>query len=593
MREKIRPYWPYILIVLVIYTNFLALQASSHVARRLLYTKPMYLCCNLLLLFAVYCIIDMFSPRTHISTVVFSTICTIWALVNDYVYALHGQIFTLAEFMNAGTAMNVIGKSLLFKRIPLIFGSVILFFYLFNIFLSRIQKKWETKRKYTYKLLLAGGGVCVLAGLSFPAKNMQEVILRDWTARNTCIEEGYPMYVYANIFMGSVKIIQPEGYGEETIQDYADYAEVEDKKRKPDIVLILNEAFYDLALLREMQTDIPYLGNYYSLDNAVRGYATTSVIGGGTNRSEFELLTSNTNYLLGELTPFNVLDMSCISSIVTNLKECGYYTMAAHPEDGGNYNRINSYAAMGFDEIHFKEDFENREYYANRERMSDSGAYKDLIAWYEAARSENENVFAYLLTMQNHSDYDYNKEEDALVHVQGDVTKIENELNEYLSCLYLSDLAFKELTEYFSKQEQPVILCMVGDHAPNIVREVADVDSAPLRGILARAMPFIIWANYDIADKDMGIISVNGLTPLLLEEAGVDMIPYYQYIRDMQEDIPVVGSFGSSMDAEGNIHSYYDDTEYMDKIWKYIYLSYNNLQKESIQGWFHLMDAYE
>lgn len=590
MRERIRSF---IFILLIIYTNFIALQASSHVARRLFYTKPLYLCCNLLLLFAVYCIIDLFSPKVHFSTVIFSTICTIWALINDYVYALHGQIFAFAEFMNAGTAMNVIGKSLLFKRVPLIFGSVILLIYLFNMILSRIQKREEKKRKYTYKLILAGVGICMLAGLSFPAKNMQEVILRDWTARNTCIEEGYPMYVYANIFMGSVKIMKPEGYSEEAILDYANYEDVEGEKRKPDIILILNEAFYDLALLREMQTDIPYLENFYSLDNAVRGYATTSVIGGATNKSEFELLTGNTSYLLGELTPFNVLDMSCTSSIVTNLKELGYYTIAAHPEDGGNYNRINSYNAMGFDEIHFKEDFVNFEYYGRRERMSDSGAYHDLTTWYEAARSENENVFAYLLTMQNHSDYDSNRKEDAIVHMQDGAAKMENELNEYLSCLYLSDLAFKELTEYFSEQEQPVILCMVGDHAPNIVREVADVDSSPLRGILARATPFIIWANYDIDDKDMGIISVNGLVPLLLEEAGVEMIPYYRYIRDMQRDIPVVGSFGSSMDAEGNIHSYYDDTEYRDRIWKYIYLSYNNLQKESVQGWFHLMGAYE
>lgn len=161
-----------IFIFLVVYSNFIALQASSHVARRLLLTKSLYLCYNLLILFAVYCIIDLFSPKGHISTVIFSTICTIWALVNDYVYTLHGQIFTFAELMNAKTAVNVIGKSLLLKRIPLIFGSVILFIYLFNILLSRIQKKWEKKGKYTHKLILAGICICILAGISFPAKNM-------------------------------------------------------------------------------------------------------------------------------------------------------------------------------------------------------------------------------------------------------------------------------------------------------------------------------------------------------------------------------------------------------------------------------------
>ena len=576
-----------LLVIITVYANFIALQASSHVARRILATKPLYVCFNLMLLFAVYSMIAAAVAKLHIAGMIFSTICTVWAFINDYVYAFHGQIFTFSEIMNAKTAWNVMGNFSLLKKIPLIFGSVIVIIYIFNMIVCCVQKKLG-EEKLTHQLLLAALGVFVLVLLSFPAKNLQKVILKDWTARNTCIEEGYPMYMYASIFLDSVKIMQPEGYNEEVISDYADYAEEAVSDVKPDIILILNETFYDLNLLTDLQTDIPYMDNYYGIDNAIRGYATTSVIGGATNRSEFELLTGNTNYLLGELTPFNALDMSLTGSIVTNLKECGYYTLAAHPADGGNYNRISSYAAMGFDERYFKEDFKNYERYGKREWMTDQGAYNNLIAWYEEAKAGNENVFAYLLTMQNHSGYDSNSEEEALVHVLNYTGDVEKELNEYLSCIYLSDLAFKELTEYFSEQEQPVIVCMVGDHAPNIVREVADVDSSQERGILARATPFIVWANYELDSREEGIISVNGLAPLLLEEAGVEMRPYYRYIREMQIKVPVVGSFGCVMDANGKIYSYYDETDYSDMIRKYLYLSYNNLQKESLQGWFHL-----
>lgn len=575
-----------IFTVIIVYSNFIALQASSHVARRILATKPLYVCLNVLLLFAVYCFIAAISRKLHMTGMIFSTVCTVWALINDYVYALHGQIFTFSEIKNAFTAWNVMGDFTLLKRVPLIFGSVILIIYGFNMAICILQKKSgeaDICRPYLYAI--AGAGVLLL--LSFPAKNLQKVILKDWTARNTCIEEGYPMYVYASIFVDAVKIMKPEGYSEEKISDYAAYADENTEKIIPDIILILNEAFYDLSLLTDLQTDIPFLDHYYGLDNAIRGYTVTSVIGGATNKSEFELLTGNTNYLLGGLTPFNVLDMSCTGSIVTNLKDCGYYTLAAHPADGGNYNRIKSYAAMGFDQRYFKEDFQNYEYYGKREWMTDRSAYNNLTAWYEKAVLSHDHVFAYLLTMQNHSGYDSNGSEDALVHVQSYTGNSEKELNEYLSCVYLSDLAFKELTEYFSEQERPVILCMAGDHAPNIVREVADVDSSPEREIMARATPFIIWANYDIDGRDEGIISVNGLAPLLLETAGVEMMPYYRYIRDMQAKVPVVGSFGSVMDTDGRIYSYDDDMEWSEMIWQYLYLSYNNLQKESIQGWFH------
>lgn len=581
----------FILILTVIYSNFITLQAGCHVARRILATKPLYLFYNLLFLCAFYCIIQAFSCRRYISTMIFSTLCTVWALINDYVYALHGQLFTLAELGNAGTALNVIGDFSFIKRVPLIFGSVILLIYMFDAFISRMQKRIDNRKTRLPAVWSAVIGICILGGLSFPARGMQEIILKDWTARNTCIEEGYPMYVYASIFMNSAKVIQPEGYDEGKIADYQLYMDSGNGENTPDVILILNEAFYDLSLLMDLETDVPYLENYSRLDNTIRGYTATSVIGGATNRSEFELLTGNTNYLLGELTPFNVLDMSYTSSIVTNLKECGYYTLAAHPADGGNYNRISSYSAMGFDERYFKEDFQNFEYYGKREWMTDRSAYRNLTEWYETAKKDHEKVFAYLLTMQNHSDYDSNSEQDALVHAQNYTGNMEQELNEYLSCVYLSDRAFKELTDYFSEQEQPVILCMTGDHAPNMIRELADVDSTPEREVLARSTPFIIWANYDLDSKDMGIISVNGLASLLLEEAGVQRIPYFCYIREMQKTLPMVGSFGMIMDSNGKIQSYYDDSAYSDMVWKYMYLTYNNLQKESIEGWFHLPES--
>lgn len=559
-------------------------------------TKPAYILCNLLLLSAIYFVIASVTLSPWISGAIFSTICAVGALINDYVYALHGQVFTLAEISNAKTALHVMDATLFMKKTPLIFGAAVLIIYGFSMLLCYLQKRITAgeqnisgKKAIIGRVSLFLSGVCILWAVSFPAKNLQSVILRDWTSRNTCIEEGYPLYVYANVFMNDIRITQPDGYDEELLTDYEEYKD--DKKdvfeESPDIILILNESFYDLSILGDLQTDVPYMENYYSMDNAIRGNAVTSVIGGATNRSEFELLTSNTNYLLGELTPFNVLDMSCTSSIVTNLKECGYYTMAAHPADGGNYNRIESYSKMGFDESFFKEAFENYMYYGKREWMTDEGAYHNLTAWYESRKADHEKIFTYLLTMQNHGDYMMNDEEEALVHVSGYSGDLERELNEYLSCVHLSDIAFKELTEYYAGKEQPVIICMVGDHAPNFVREVAEIDS-PEQEILARATPFIIWANYDIDSKDMGVISVNGLVPLLLEEAGVEMLPYYRYVNHMREEVPVTGSFGMIMDAEGNIFSYYDDMAYSDMVWKYLYLSYNNLQEESIQGWFHL-----
>jgi len=66
----------------------------------------------------------------------------------------------------------------------------------------------------------------------------------------------------------------------------------------PDIFLILNETFYDILLVSEIQTDKEYMGNFYDKNNAIYGHAVVPNFGRGTNKSEYELLTSNSNYLL-------------------------------------------------------------------------------------------------------------------------------------------------------------------------------------------------------------------------------------------------------------------------------------------------------
>ncbi len=294
-------------------------------------------------------------------------------------------------------------------------------------------------------------------------------------------------------------------------------------------------------------------------------------------------------FLLGEHTPYNLLDMSLSSSIVTNLKECGYYTIASHPADGINYNRIISYKDMGFDEVHFISDFQNQEFYGNRHCVTDASAYQNLIRWHEKARDKGKPIFSFMLTIQNHCGYTMNESEEDLVHVKDYIGTEEMELNEYLSCIYLSDIAIKELTEYFSKQERPTVICMVGDHSINLIGNLTDVNKSKESALLARSVPFMIWANYEIDERDVGAIGMNSVVPLLLDVANVQMIPYYHYIRELTEDVPMLGGFGMIMDKDGNIHSYYDDTEYSARAWKYLGLAYNNINgEEKFKAWFHL-----
>ena len=96
--------------------------------------------------------------------------------------------------------------------------------------------------------------------------------------------------------------------------------------------------------------DTPYLEYFHSLaEQASTGYALVPDVGGGTNRSEFELLTGNSMDLLPGITPFSTLSMEGQPSVVSYLESLGYTTLAAHPALPANYRRGTAWPALGFD----------------------------------------------------------------------------------------------------------------------------------------------------------------------------------------------------------------------------------------------------
>lgn len=55
--------------------------------------------------------------------------------------------------------------------------------------------------------------------------------------------------------------------------------------------------------------------------------------------------------------------------------------------------------------------------------------------------------------------------------------------------------------------------------------------------------PLTIWANYDIDEEKDVNISVNQLTPYLLEKAGgIKLSAYQKYMLDMHKDYPIIST---------------------------------------------------
>ena len=89
--------------------------------------------------------------------------------------------------------------------------------------------------------------------------------------------------------------------------------------------------------------------------------------------------------------------------------------------------------------------------------------------------------------------------------------------------------------------------------------------------------PFFIWANYDIEEVTVEHSSLNYLSSLLMETAGLPKTDYQQYLTQLHEILPVITAVGY-MDCNENWYRIEDkDSPYVDLIETYRKIQYNHL----------------
>ena len=417
-----------------------------------------------------------------------------------------------------------------------------------------------------------------------------------WAWQLTYYKYGYLAGTIESAGLLMNPIVEPDNYSDAAADEAAAKAEnytsqvtAASEQEYPDIVLILSESFYDFDLVTDLQTDVEVMSVTKNLENSIYGHTVSPQVGGGTNSSEYEMLTSNSLMLMPSITPFNWLNLYGADSIVSYLEDLGYATMAAHPYTNLNYRRNSAWLALGFDQVYFEDSFPTKEYYGNRPYQTDSATYKDLEAMYESM-PEDQPRFTFLVSIQSHGDYDMNDPELDLVHAATDYGEYDSVMDEYLSCMYLTDQAFGELTDYFTQVYEEtgrkVIVAMAGDHAPSFVDHVADKTIAAENDlqILERSTPFIIWANYPLEnagetnEKDpLNRMDLCMFAPTVAEQAGLPLTDYYKYLLAMKEEVPLMTAGNDYMDANGVTHVYGENQTNDDWVHGYFALEYNNI----------------
>ena len=476
----------------------------------------------------------------------------------------------------AGTAMQVIGNYDLTPNSHMAMSWIILILVVVLVLQTGTARKvsWKESSLREKRKELVLRGVSFVAGVTVLLFSGHMLLYTDLLDRMGFVTvhgfEERAMYQFNGYLVSACldyrtnRVVEPDGYSEAAVdallQEYAK-ADAEGSGDQPHIILIMNESYADLRDLGNLEISEENMEFFYSLqENTIRGTVNTSVLGGGTANSEFEVFTGCSMGLFSRaFYPYQQGIKKPVDNMVSELKNQGYTTYSMHPESATNWNRDRVYQYLGFDNSYWIEDFEGADII--HKGASDLETYRKIQELYEN-RQEGEKMFIFDLTIQNHGAYGEGDGYDSVKAINATSAEADN----FLSLIKESDKAFEELIRYFEKQDEKVVICMFGDHQPSFSNDdfyeniyartegITDTD----RTLNKYITPFIIWANYDIPEEDGVNISLNYLGVLLQDAAGVEMSPYFKYLQDQMKKYPVITSY-VYMDAEGNRYAWKGD----------------------------------
>lgn len=502
-----------------------------------------------LVMVILYCLIG----RLHVALALETGVFMLYGLVNYYVLSFRSQPIQPWDFFSIRTAASVAGNfhyGLDAHALTALIGFGVLIVAELLFCRNRLQ---HTVRNWMLRIPAAGCAVAALLAFVSLLHNeefvQQEIRMYDKLFTPTVMSERDGTAVAFLLELQYIDVDRPEEYsGEYAKELLAMQKETQTAEKRPNIIVIMDEAFSDLSVLGDFATNEDYMPFLHKLqegaDNTVTGNLYVSVKGGNTANTEFEFLTGNTMAFLpyGSI-PYQQYVNGELPSLASYLAELGYATRAAHSYYASGWERETVYPLLGFEQADFIDSFA----YARKLRkyVSDESAFSYIIDSYEE-KEEGKPLFFFEVTMQNHSGYS-----EDFDNFTPEITATDcgsESLDRYLSLIRETDRALEELIGYFSEQEEDTMIVFFGDHQP------ADYVVEPLWNALGKngaelteeeqakryEVPFLIWANFEIEEAQDMEISANYLSGYALRAAGLPLPAYEQYLETLRKEVPVL-----------------------------------------------------
>lgn len=235
----------------------------------------------------------------------------------------------------------------------------------------------------------------------------------------------------------------------------------------PDIVVVQSESFFDPSIMRgyERSNFTPNLRRLAAHGSSGKLHVPT--FGGGTIRTEFEVLTGlSLRYFDNLQFPYLQMSHKALPGLVRTLNRHGYRTTALHGNDPAFWNRTTAFKAIGFDRFVSQSSFpptaQNDGQY-----MADSAMTDEIMV---QLRDDGPPQFVFAISIEAHGPYDvepaHAAERDAIPVPKGIEGRDKLELQTYLYHLKHADAELGRLAKLLAKRQRPSVLLFYGDHLP-------------------------------------------------------------------------------------------------------------------------------
>lgn len=492
-----------------------------------------------ILLFELMALILLFATGSgKIALRIETVLAMVFGLVNHYVMEFRSTPFVPWDVFSIKTAASVVGnyEFMISKEVAYVCITMAAIFFLLRYLDVTIPKNlW-------IRLIPMGCASAVLVGfvtLLGDPQFQSNSYLYPYLFTPAYMTQVNGMAVTFAMDMAYMYVEKPDDYSEEKAKEIlAQYETNQEVQDRPNIIVIMNEAFSDVSVLGDFTTNQDYMPFLHSLQygapDTVTGNLTVSVCGGNTANTEFEFLTGHTmDFLPMGSIPYQQYITDEIPSLANQLKMLGYTSYGIHPYNASGWKRDEIYPLLGLDTNYFLRDFTSRIYVRNY--VSDQTAYKKIIDIYE--NKGEEPLFVFEVTMQNHGGYT-EEHEDFSNDIY--VEEFENvALNQYLSLIRLSDQALEELIAYFSNVDEKTVIVFFGDHQPNdsVIRPILQYNGVTISQVTEERyiVPYLMWANYDVKEATGQDTDISFLGANLLKYANMPTTAYQNFLLELEE----------------------------------------------------------